>query len=76
MALIIVISTEDFQIRWNVLSLSFSEIESGKWPLRLSDFYHNDLISSDCIQRSGKISICKPNKNNFLYGNMTFFVGS
>ena len=30
MALIIVISTGDFQIRWNVLSLLFSEIESGK----------------------------------------------
>ena len=41
MALIIVISTGDFQIRWNVLSLSFSEKERGKWPLGLSDFYHN-----------------------------------
>ena len=30
MALIIVISTGDFQIRWNVLLLSFSESESGK----------------------------------------------
>ena len=39
MALIIVISTGDFQIRWNVLSLSFKERESGKWPLGLSDFY-------------------------------------
>ena len=31
MALIIVISTGDFQIRWNVLSLSFSkrEVENG-----------------------------------------------
>ena len=57
MALIIVISTEDFQIRWNALSLSFSERESGKWPLGLSDFYHSYLISNDCIQLSGKISI-------------------
>ena len=39
MALMIVISTGDFQIRWNVLSLSFKERESGKWPLGLSDFY-------------------------------------
>ena len=31
MSLIIVISTGDFQICWNVLSLPFSEIESGKW---------------------------------------------
>ena len=58
MALIIVIST-DCQIRWNVLSLSFSERESGKWPFGLSDFYHNYVISSDCIQHSGKISICQ-----------------
>ena len=58
MALIIVISTGDFQIRWNVLSLSFSERESGKWPLGLSDFYHNYLISNDCIQHYGEISIC------------------
>ena len=36
MALRIVISTGDFQIRWNVLSLSFSE--SGKWPVGLSNF--------------------------------------
>ena len=40
---IIVISTEDFQIRWNVLSLSFSERESGKWPLGLNDFYQTIL---------------------------------
>ena len=58
MALIIVISTGDFQIRWNVLSLSFSERESGKWPLGLSDFHHKCLISNDCIQHSGKIFIC------------------
>ena len=58
MALVIVISTGDFHIRWNVLSLSFSERESVKWPLGLSDFYHNYLISNDCIQHSGKISIC------------------
>ena len=44
MALIIVIPIEDFQMRGNVLSLSFSERESRKWPLGLSDFYHNYLI--------------------------------
>ena len=48
MVLITDISTGDFQIRWNVLSLSFSERESGKWPPGLSDFYHNYLISNDC----------------------------
>ena len=57
MSLIIVISTGGFQIRWNVLSLLFSERESGKWPLGLSDFYHNYLVSNDCIQHSEKISI-------------------
>ena len=45
MALTIVISIGDFQIRWNVLSLSISKTESGKWPLGLSDFHHNYLIS-------------------------------
>ena len=58
MAHVTVISTGDFQIRWNVLSLSFSERESGKRPLRLSDFYHNYLMSDDHTQHSGKISIC------------------
>ena len=58
MVLLIVISTGDFQIRWNALSLSFSEGESGKWPLGPSDFYHNYLISNDSIQHSGKVSIC------------------
>ena len=38
MVLVIVISIGDFQIRWNVLSLSFSERESRKWPLGLNDF--------------------------------------
>ena len=54
MALIIVILIGNFQIRWNVLSLSFSERESRKWPVGLSDFYHNYLISDDCIRHSGK----------------------
>ena len=58
MALLIVISSGDFQVRWNVLSLSFSERESGKWPLGLSDFCHNYLISNDRIQHFEKISIC------------------
>ena len=58
MALTILISTGDFQIRWNVLSFSFSEKESGKWPHGLSDFHHDYLINNDCIQHSGKILIC------------------
>ena len=65
MAVTIVISTGDFQIRCNVLSLSFSERESGKWPLRLSDFSLFDYIMIisviDCVQHSGQISICTPN---------------
>ena len=38
MALMIVISTGDVQIRCNVLSLSFSATESGKLPLGLVIF--------------------------------------
>ena len=57
MALILVIPIEDFQMRGNVLSLSFSERESRKWPLYgLSDFCHNYLISDDCIRHSGKLT--------------------
>ena len=58
MALIIVISTGDFQICWNVLSLSFSERESGKWSLGLSDFYYSYLISNDC-----RLTFTLPEKN-------------
>ena len=58
MALMIVMPTRDFHIRWNVLSLSFSERESGKWPIGLSEFHRNYLISKDCIQHSGQIFIC------------------
>ena len=60
MALIIVISAGDFRIRWNVLSLSFSEREREReeWPLGLSDFHRDYLISDDCIQYSGKILTC------------------
>ena len=58
MSLIIVVPAGDVQIRWNVLLLLFSERESGKWSLGLSEFYYNYLISDDCIQHSGKISIC------------------
>ena len=76
MDLIIVISIGDFQIHWNVLSLSFSE--SGKWALGLSDFYHNYLISNNHIQHSQMewISIHLQHLIKFfLYSNMTFFVG-
>ena len=58
MAQTIIISIGDIQISWNVLSLLLSEEESGEWPLGLSDFYHNYLISNDCIQISGKIFTC------------------
>ena len=58
MALIIVMPVEDFQMGGTVLSLSFSERESRKWPVGLSDFYLNYLISDDCIRHSEKITIC------------------
>ena len=47
--------------------LSFSERESGKWPLGLSDFYHNYLISNDCFHHSGKISFAAPNYTNIQW---------
>ena len=52
MAHVMVMSAGDFQIRWNVLLLSFNERESGERPLGLSDCYHNYLISNDCIEHS------------------------
>ena len=54
-------STGDFQIRWNVLSLSFSERESGEWPLGLSDFYRNYLISNHYIQLLERFPFATPN---------------
>ena len=65
---LIVISTGDFQIRWNVLSLSFIVVG-------LSDFYHNHLISNDCIEHSGKISICNTELKQFFIQQHTLFVG-
>ena len=70
MALIIVISTGDFQIRWNVLSLSFSERESGKWPLGLSDFSFFDCVIIlsviHCIQNLREIFICNTELKQFI----------
>ena len=75
MALIIVIST-DFEIRWNVLSLPFSERESGKWPLGPSDFYHNYLIGSDSMVIVWKdIHLQHLIETISLCSNMTFFAG-
>ena len=64
MALIIVISTGDFQERWNVLSFSFSE--SRKWRLGLSDFIIT--ISSVMIVFSTleRYPFATPNQNNFF----------
>ena len=45
MALIIVTSTGDFQIRWNVLPLSFKQRESGKWPPGLSVIFIITILS-------------------------------
>ena len=61
MNLIIVISTGDFQICCNVLSLSFSGRESGKYSLGLSDFsFFGCIIILSVIlsiQHYGEISI-------------------
>ena len=57
MALLIVISTGVLQIRWNVLSLSFSEKESGMengLSGKVTSYSGFDCI----IIHSGEISIC------------------
>ena len=58
-------STGDFQIHFNVLSLSVSERESPKWPLGLSDFLlidHTIILSlTDCIPHSEKYQFATPN---------------
>ena len=58
MALIIVILAGDFQIRQNVMSLSFKERESGKWPLGLSYFYITILSVMIVFSTLEKIPIC------------------
>ena len=35
--------------------------ESGKRPLGLSDFYHNYLISNDCVQPMERYPFAAPN---------------
>ena len=74
MALITVISTGDLQIRCNVLSLLFSERESGSGLLGLVIFIIN--ISSVMIVFSTleRYPFTTPNENIFLYNHMTFFV--
>ena len=65
MTLKIVISTGDFQIRWNVLSLWFKERESGKWPLELSDFYITILSIMIAFSTPEKYPFATPYQNNF-----------
>ena len=50
MALIIVISTGDFQMHWNLLSLK-EKVENGLLGY-ISDSYHNSLMNNNCIQHS------------------------
>ena len=57
MALIIVISTGDFKYVGMYCHCRSVKEKVEKWPLGLSDLYHDYLISNDCIQHSGKISI-------------------
>ena len=61
MALIRVISTGDFQIRWNVLSLSFSERDSGKRPLELSNFIIIILSVMTVFNTLERYSFATPN---------------
>ena len=57
MALIIVILTGDFQIHWNVVSLSFIEVKKKVENGPLGEMIFIIIISNDCND-SGKIYIC------------------
>ena len=59
MAVIVVISTGDFQIYIGMYYHCRSVKEKvGNGLLGLVIFYHNYLTSNDCIQHFGKTSIC------------------
>ena len=60
MALIVVISTGDFQICWNVASLLFRERESGKWPLGQSDFIISILSVMTVFSTLERYSFARP----------------
>ena len=66
MALIIVISTGDFQIRLNILLLSFKKRESGKWPFGLSDFYITILSVMIVFSTLERYPFITPNQNIIL----------
>ena len=61
MTLIIVILTGNFEIHWNVLSLLFSEIESGKWHLGLRDFIITTLSVMDVFTTLERYPFVTPN---------------
>ena len=61
MALMIVISTGDFKMRWNVLSLSFKERKSGKWPLKLSDLVITILSVMTAFSTLERYPLATPN---------------
>ena len=46
--------------------LSFSERENGKWPLGLSDFYHNYIMGKGYIQHFRKIFIRKTELKQYI----------
>ena len=61
MALIMVISTGDFQIRWNVLSLSFSERESENGFLVYVIFIITILLVMIVFSTLERYSFATPN---------------
>ena len=61
MALFIVMSTGDFQICWNVMSLLSSERESGRRPLGLSDFFINILSAIIVFSTMERYPFAAPN---------------
>ena len=63
MALMIVISTGDFQIHWNVLYCHCGSVKEKVENGLLGQVVFIIIISNDCIQHSGKYPFATPNLN-------------
>ena len=63
----IVISTGDFQIRWNDTVIVVQGKRKWKMAYWAKRVLHDYLISNDCIQHSGRIPTCNTQLEHFFY---------